>query len=737
MLDIKNKLYDVIGKLIYLIIGFIAFCIELVRHPINNISVWAIGGLACFINKYVELLLNANKMFSLSLGSLAIVFFITNYLESKVVDIDKKENFYLGFNIMRRRFHDNFWLQKFNDIPIKRFFGAIIAIPTIILCTELKYNIKILDDVTSVVNKNSRLIISIWVATFVISAFYCVAILIEAVSLSRKSFSKSALYDSSKWGEKIAIEYKVKKDFKKIFYDLFSIKYILESDVEFVTDVSNFINYIFNRAKEVSNNEEEINKYIELAFREESNVIENSLKRIIGIYGNKISNETIVAIKNYLIKKYIERLYWYFNNKWNTIKLLDIPPLILLKIARKDLRFLLEIERKLKSNDLYREIFWGKYRKHKHIILERNLLDSNLCVSQIEEILERKIEDINFLDKLNDTDIIFDILEILREIDDETKTTHYFTNIFATIYSCIYKVEMKDIKVIKEFFKKLKFKYEIVEEYSEEIPKDEVIKQDPKFQPNYMIKTGTVIKVYVSKGLEMVKVPDELDKKTVDEIKKALDDAGIKYEIVEEHSEEIGKGKLLRLEYNKNEQGEIAKKDAIKIYVSKGTAKKDVVIPKLEDLKKEEAIRKLQALNLKVTEQETYVEYKSNGIVTLSTPTAGTTVKEGTEVKIFVNKVPELIKGKIVINVAKMTGTTAATTPPTPGILSGATSTKVKVKVELDDKKIEEKEVEKTETALTIPVSSLGRSRLNVYINESLKYDDYIDLSQKTTWNIE
>lgn len=287
---------------------------------------------------------------------------------------------------------------------------------------------------------------------------------------------------------------------------------------------------------------------------------------------------------------------------------------------------------------------------------------------------------------------------------------------------------------------KLKFKYEIIEEFSEEIPKGEVIKQDPKFQPNYMIKTGTVIKVYVSKGLEMVKVPDELDKKTIDEIKKALDEAGIKYEVIEEHSEEIEKGKLLRLEYNKNEQGEIAKKDSIKIYVSKGTAKKDVVIPKLEDLRKEEAVRKLQALNLKVTEQETYVEYKSNGIVTLSTPTAGTTVKEGTEVKIFVNKVPELIKGKIVINVAKMTGTSATPATPSTPAIPGSTptpSTKVKVKVELDDKKIEEKEVEKTETELTIPVSSLGRSRLNVYINESLKYDDYIDLSQKTTWNIE
>ena len=284
---------------------------------------------------------------------------------------------------------------------------------------------------------------------------------------------------------------------------------------------------------------------------------------------------------------------------------------------------------------------------------------------------------------------------------------------------------------------KLKFKYEIIEEYSEEIAKDEVIKQDPKFQPNYMIKTGSIIKVYISKGLEMVKVPDDLEKKTVEEIKKTLDDAGIKYEIIEEHSEEIEKGKLLKLEYTKNDQGEMPKKDIIKIFVSKGTAKKDVVIPKLEDLKKEEAIKKLQALNLTVTEQETYVEYKSNGIVTLSTPTAGTTVKEGTEVKIFVNKVPELIKGKIVINVAKMTGTTAPTTTPATGVTTGLTSTKVKVKVELDDKKIEEKEVEKTETALTIPVSSLGRSRLNVYIDSSLKYDDYIDLSQKTTWNIE
>ena len=459
MLNLRNKLYDVAFSLIYFITGIIAFCYEIIRHPISNISTWAVVGLAYIININVELSLNAEKMFSLSLGSLAIVFFITNYLESKVVDIDKKENFYLGFNIMRRRFHDNFWLQKFNDIPIKLYFWIIIVIPTIILCTEVKHNIKILDGVTNVVNKNSRLIISIWVATFVISAFYCVAILIESVSLSRRSFSISNLYNNSRWGDKLVIENKVERYFKKIFHNFFSIKYVLEKDNKFDTDISNLINYIFNRANEVSNNEEEINKYIELAFFEERSVIENSLKRIIGIYGNKISNKIIVFIKSHLIKKYIERLYWYYKMKWDNIDSLDIPPLILLKIARKDLRSLLEIEMKLKLNDLYRNIFWGEYRKHKSIYFEKKYVESNLCVSLIEDIFERKIEDINFLDKLNDTDIFFDILEKLKDIDDETKTTHYFTNIFGKIYSCINKEEIKDIRVIKEFFKKLKSKY--------------------------------------------------------------------------------------------------------------------------------------------------------------------------------------------------------------------------------------------------------------------------------------
>ena len=67
MLNLRNKLYDVAFSLIYFITGIIAFCYEIIRHPISNISTWAVVGLAYIININVELSLNAEKMFSLSL----------------------------------------------------------------------------------------------------------------------------------------------------------------------------------------------------------------------------------------------------------------------------------------------------------------------------------------------------------------------------------------------------------------------------------------------------------------------------------------------------------------------------------------------------------------------------------------------------------------------------------------------------------------------------------------------
>ena len=287
----------------------------------------------------------------------------------------------------------------------------------------------------------------------------------------------------------------------------------------------------------------------------------------------------------------------------------------------------------------------------------------------------------------------------------------------------------------EEELKKLGFEFEETEEFSDDIEKDLVLKQDPKYQPNYKIKTNTKIKIAISKGTEMVKVPDEikdksqaeLKKKTVDEIKSILDKAGLKYEEVEEFSESIEAGKLIDLKLPGVKDGEIAKKEKIQIIKSKGSSRKEVTVPDLNGKSKEEARKELEKLGLSVKEESATVDYLSNGVITATEPTAGTKMREKDTIIMFVNKVQEIKKGKLNVNVFNLGNFIDN------DILD---KKKVKVKIELDDKKIEDSEILLSKTPLSLEISSLGRSRLNVYINGTLKYDNYIDLNQKTNFDI-
>ena len=287
----------------------------------------------------------------------------------------------------------------------------------------------------------------------------------------------------------------------------------------------------------------------------------------------------------------------------------------------------------------------------------------------------------------------------------------------------------------EEELKKLGFEFEETEEFSDDIEKDLVLKQDPKYQPNYKIKTNTKIKIAISKGTEMVKVPDEikdksqaeLKKKTVDEIKSILDKAGLKYEEVEEFSESIEAGKLIDLKLPGVKDGEIAKKEKIQIIKSKGSSRKEVTVPDLNGKTKEEARKELEKLGLSVKEESATVDYLSNGVITATEPTAGTKMREKDTIIMFVNKVQEIKKGKLNVNVFNLGNFIDN------DIID---KKKVKVKIELDDKKIEDSEILLSKTPLSLEISSLGRSRLNVYINGTLKYDNYIDLNQKTNFDI-
>ncbi|MGP1608633.1 MAG: Stk1 family PASTA domain-containing Ser/Thr kinase [Clostridium sp.] len=278
----------------------------------------------------------------------------------------------------------------------------------------------------------------------------------------------------------------------------------------------------------------------------------------------------------------------------------------------------------------------------------------------------------------------------------------------------------KTLEEAKKELEELGLVVEVVEEFNDEIPAGEVIRQEPKYQPNYKIKKGSKVKIVVSKGPEVVKMPENLKMKSLDEIKQELEKAHILYSIEEQFNEEKEKGTVLDIKYNANEKGEINKKDTVKIIVSKGSSRKDVEVPNLEGKTRKEAESKLKELGLIAEVSETYVEYKDADVVVEQSPSSGTKIKEKEKVTIKINKVPKLIRGKAIINVDSFLKD-----------LSEAT-----IKVIADDKKIEEKMIRKGDPNLEVNISALGRVRINIYINSNLKYDDYINLKDKTTWNI-
>ena len=166
---------------------------------------------------------------------------------------------------------------------------------------------------------------------------------------------------------------------------------------------------------------------------------------------------------------------------------------------------------------------------------------------------------------------------------------------------------------------------ESTEEYNSEYAKGYIISQDPLYSDNYNVKSGSTIKVVVSKGMEEAIVPDVAGK-TKEEAKKLIEDAKLKCEIIEEESKKIEAGYVVSQETDANKT--LYAGDTVVIHVSTGTKKAAVtsVIGKNE----EEAKNTLTSLGLKV--EITYDEdtSKENGVVLKQSVDAGKELELGT-----------------------------------------------------------------------------------------------------------
>ena len=207
----------------------------------------------------------------------------------------------------------------------------------------------------------------------------------------------------------------------------------------------------------------------------------------------------------------------------------------------------------------------------------------------------------------------------------------------------------------KQIAEESKLKYtELDPEYSPDVPEGYVISQTPTYMDNYKIKQKTEIKVVISKGQEITTVPKVIGM-TKEEAISALEEANLVAEVVEETSKTVQENYVVSQETKENTQ--VNAGETVKIHVSIGTGIEQVSMPYVIGKTEAEARKLIEDNKLKI-KQVIYEEDKTkdDGNVLKQDKEAGTTLDEGTEVVITVNKIEQKKSATVYVNLKSITG---------------------------------------------------------------------------------
>ena len=267
---------------------------------------------------------------------------------------------------------------------------------------------------------------------------------------------------------------------------------------------------------------------------------------------------------------------------------------------------------------------------------------------------------------------------------------------------------------IKELFKDKKFTYEITgEEYSSEVEQGKVISQEPKYKKNYTVKENTKFQIVISKGKKIVIMP-KVEGEKLDNAKKTLEalDANLQIEIIEEESTKVEEGIVLKQSIEKDKEVEAGTK--ITLTVSK--AKAQASVPYLKNKTEEQAIKELEAINLKANvEYENTSQQSENGKVLRQTVDAGTAVDEGTTVTIIVGAYEELKECIISVDVSKVTNYTAKKDDDGKEIAAE----NVKVTIYVNDSEYDTSTTKRDNTNYSKTINAKGTVNIKVVITNS------------------
>ena len=277
---------------------------------------------------------------------------------------------------------------------------------------------------------------------------------------------------------------------------------------------------------------------------------------------------------------------------------------------------------------------------------------------------------------------------------------------------------------------KIKVKLEFEEEFSADVEEGKVISQDPEFKENSKIKEKSIVKLKISKGTELVKVPKVTGMEKEEAIK-ALEDLGLKVEIKEETSKKVEEGYVINQDIAENK--EINAGDTVTITVSTGTGITQVSVPSVTGKTENEARTALESAKLKVTVNYEEDSSKTEGIVLKQNIESGKKVDEGTTVTITVNKA-ESKSGTVTVNVKSITGGYDSSDTDLTD-----TDKKAKIDIKVDGTSVyTQSNVDKNSTAISTSFSGKGKVQIVVNIQDgngaSYTRTTELDLSKQTTY---
>ena len=277
------------------------------------------------------------------------------------------------------------------------------------------------------------------------------------------------------------------------------------------------------------------------------------------------------------------------------------------------------------------------------------------------------------------------------------------------------------------FEPELKVEYEI----SEEVEPGYVIRQDPEYSTinNMRMKLSTEFTIYVSEEREKIETPSNEDivGKELEEVQKKLTDLGFTNVVVEgETHESLKEGLVIRL----SEEGkELYADDELIIYVSTGDGKIDV--PDVLGKSESDAKKELEDAGFKVKVSYDEDTDEDDGIVLKQ---SSKKAKEGATITITVNKLPENVKGTLIVNVKSLTG--YETQYDDEG--NSISPEKVSVQISVTDSEgnslvSQTRQISEDEDDYTVTFEGNGKVNVEVSIGGNVVFSDSLDLSSETS----